>query len=559
VPAPFLTVSPGSLSFGRQAAGTTGAAQTVTLRNTGEQPLSIESIGLAGTSAANFAISGDSGEATLAPGEARTVQVTFTPSGAGLVDAQLTIQHNDTRPASPQKVGLSGIGQVPTISLSASLLPFSNQLVGSSSAEQTLTVTNTGQAPLVMGSLAIEGAHAGEFSVTDSSSGTLAPGESRTIGVRFTPAARGVRTASLSISDNAEGSPHRVGLSGTGIAPEVLLSPSSLEFGSQLLTTSNTQSVVLQNVGDAPLRVDTIALAGANVTDFSLASDGCAGQELLPGSICTLNVRFRPAAIGSRSASLVITDNAAGGPRVVPLSGTGGGPSIGFGISRLSTPTTLNFGEQAVGSVSSPQTLTITNTGTAPLTLSSIALAGTHAGEFAILTDTGAETLEAGASRTLTLRFTPGATGTRSASLTITSNVAGSPHTVVLSGTGMVTGGAGSPSLPSGAEFSVIAVDGVATSTKRVVISVGQSVTFQLKVKYPNGAAVELTGDANTRLFANARLGEFTSKSVWVAKPDAAGKTLVFFGRHYSPTTRKPLIDQVLVIVRPVRVRPGRR
>ena len=92
-----------------------------------------------------------------------------------------------------------------------------------------------------------------------------------------------------------------------------------------------------------------------------------------------------------------------------------------------------------------------------------------------------------------------------------------------------------------------------------MVITLGQSVTLKLQVSTRTGATTDRTADPNTRIFANARLGQFTGKNRWTAKPDAAGKTLVFYGRYYHPSTRRPIVDQVVVSVRPVRVRPGRR
>jgi bacillolysin len=98
-------------------------------------------------------------------------------------------------------------------------------------------------------------------------------------------------------------------------------------------------------------------------------------------------------------------------------------------------PTSLSFGSQQIGMTSAPQTVTLTNSGTTALSISGIALAGTNSGDFAKTTTCGSS-LAAAASCAINVTFTPTATGSRSATLQVTDNAAGSPHGVPLSGTG---------------------------------------------------------------------------------------------------------------------------
>jgi hypothetical protein len=215
------------------------------------------------------------------------------------------------------------------------------------------------------------------------------------------------------------------------------LNPTSVSFGNQNVgTTSAAQSVTLTDNGSLPLSISSIALAGTNATDFAQTNTCPTGSNTLAsGSSCTISVTFTPGATGARSASLILTDNAAGSPQSVALSGTGFTPAPAVSLN----PTTVSFGNQNVGSSSPAQAVTLTNSGTLPLSISSIALTGTNATDFA-QTNTcpsGSNTLAAGSSCTVSVTFTPGASGARSATLMFTDNAADSPQAVTLSGTGV--------------------------------------------------------------------------------------------------------------------------
>src|SRR5262249_2862453 len=103
------------------------------------------------------------------------------------------------------------------------------------------------------------------------------------------------------------------------------------------------------------------------------------------------------------------------------------------------SPTSLGFGNQNVGTTSAAQTISLTNTGTAALTISSIAISGTNAGDFA-QTNNCSATLNVNTSCTISVTFTPSATGTRTASVIVTDNAAGSPQSVALGGAGVTAG-----------------------------------------------------------------------------------------------------------------------
>ena len=127
--------------------------------------------------------------------------------------------------------------------------------------------------------------------------------------------------------------------------PGVATNPSGLTFPSQPVgTTSQPMTVTVSNTGPGrPLAISGVALSGTNAGDFAISSDACTGTSLGVNGTCTVGVSFSPAAIGARSASLVLTDNAVDSPQSLPLTGTGA-PSADAGISLGATPNPVKAG-----------------------------------------------------------------------------------------------------------------------------------------------------------------------------------------------------------------------
>jgi hypothetical protein len=223
-----------------------------------------------------------------------------------------------------QAVSLSRIGThtATAVSLSPASLAFGNQSVGTTSTAQTVNLSNTGNAALSITSLTVKGTNGSSFAQTNTCSKSLAPGAKCTISVTFTPATSGSDTASLSITDNASGSPQTVSFSGRGAAALASFSPTSLAFGNQPVgMTSSVQAVTLSNTGNAPLSIASLALTGTNASDFD-QSNTC-GSSLAAGANCTIVVMFTPSVTGTEAASLSISDNSSGSPQTVSLSGAG--------------------------------------------------------------------------------------------------------------------------------------------------------------------------------------------------------------------------------------------
>jgi len=314
---PNVGLSPSSLSFGNQPLGTMSAPQIVTVINTGSANLTITGVSFSGSDAADFSQTNTCGT-SVAPQASCAISVTFTPSRIGAESATLSL--SDNAPNSPQTVSLAGNGRggsgSPGVSLSPVQLTFGNQLVGTTSATQAVTLTNTGTAVLTVTSIAA----GGDFAQRNTCGSSVAAGANCTISVTFTPSGTGSRSASVSISDNAAGSPHTVSLTGTGTV--VGLSPASVSFGNQTVgTTSPPHTVTLTNHGSSALNLTTVRLAGTNAGDY--AQSNTCGTSVAAGASCTLTVTFTPKAKGLRSAILGVADNGGGSPQTVTLTGTG--------------------------------------------------------------------------------------------------------------------------------------------------------------------------------------------------------------------------------------------
>ena len=316
--APAASLTPISLAFASQAVGATSAAQSVTLTNTGTAALSISSIALTGTNPGNFAETNNCGS-SVAAGANCTISVTFKPSVSGAATAALSIADNVS--GSPQSVSLSGTGAASSASLSPTSLTFASQTVGASSAAQTITLTNSGNAALSVTSIAVSGANASDFAESNSCGSSVAAGANCTISVTFKPTAAGTRTAAVTLTDNATGSPQSVSLSGTGrgILPPAFPPPASPSAAKSVGATSAAQTITLTNSGNAALSITSIAVSGANASDFA-ETNNC-GSSVAAGANCTISVTFKPAAAGTRTAAVTLTDNATGSPQSVSLSG----------------------------------------------------------------------------------------------------------------------------------------------------------------------------------------------------------------------------------------------
>ena len=332
----------------------------------------------------------------------------------------------------------------PAVSLSIADLTFADRPVGTTSTAQTVTLTNNGEGVFTISSIAVSG----DFAQTNDCA-SLAASASCTFNVTFTPTAGGARTGILTIDSNDPSSPQIVALSGTGIAPAVSLTSTSLTFVAQLVgTTGDSQIVTLTNTGSASLNFSSIVASG----DFAQTND--CGTSVAAAASCTITVSFTPTGDGIRTGELILSSNDPNSPQSILLTGEG----IGVVSDLTLSASSLTFGDQLCTTTSSAQNVTLTNTGDAVINISSIFASG----EFTVTNDCGAS-VAAAASCTITVSFTPKVIGARTGSVTIVTDAPGSPHGIELSGTAV--------------ELSLMVT---AASQLEKTIEAGETATFQM-------------------------------------------------------------------------------
>ena len=326
IPAPTVTVTPSSSRITSAQALTVA----VTVNASSGSPTPTGSVMLTGGGYTSGAVTLSSGSATInVPADSLaigtdTLTATYTPDST----------------SSSTYASSTGMNSVtvttPPVTLAPNILTFSSETDGTTSAAQTVTLTNSGTAALIITSITASG----DFAQTHTCDASVAVGANCSISVTFAPTAAGSHTGSLTIADSATGSPQTVGLSGMGIAPTpgIMLSPSTLTFASQMTTsTSVVQTITLTNSGTAALYITSISASG----DFA-ETQNCA-SSVAAGANCTISVTFTPTASGSRTGALTITDNASGSPQTVTLSGTGVASGTGTPVTVSTRSTSLTI------------------------------------------------------------------------------------------------------------------------------------------------------------------------------------------------------------------------
>jgi hypothetical protein len=428
------TLSVTALSFPNTVVGQLSSAQTVTMTNSGSVPLTAIAISVSGA----FQQTNDC-TISLAANSSCAISVQFDPTAAGAQTGTLTVYDA----LHTQTVALSGTALAqPALGVNPPSLIFSAQTVGQASSSQTVTVSNTGGAPLANVGFQINGLFASSFSYGSTTCGaTLANGSSCTVQVIFTPTAGGGASASLVVSSSTSGvAAVSVSLSGTGQTPAGLnVNPAQIAF--PIVTPgqlSPAQTVTITNTGGAAASSLTLTAT----LPFSLVLNTC-GTSLASGASCSTGVIFSPSLNGPYTGTLTIASPSLTATTVIPLSGTGGTPG-----SVQVLPSLIAFPQTGVNLLSSPVTVTLTNPDSVN-SLGSFSL-GVTAG-FRLVSTTCTSSLAAGASCIALVEFAPTIPGAQSGSLTVSSSALTSGSFVPLSGRGFDFGLA-----PSGSSSQTI-------------------------------------------------------------------------------------------------------
>ncbi len=428
-----------SVSFGNQPiASTTVPPQAVAIFNRGDAPLNVSAIQIGGTNSADFPLTGTGSclSGSVAPNGECSLEIGFVPSVCGAEAGELTF--TDDAAGNPQTLPILGTGGGITCALSASTtnLNFGTAPVNGAPQKQTVTITNIGTDTLENPQIAVTGAIV--FAISGKQCGTLSPGNVCTVTVGFAPTAAQSYTGQLSVSFTGSGQQATqllialTGMGGTG-TPTAGVSPLSILFPAQAVNSQAApQTVTVANSGTAPLTISGATLTGSGATAFAISAAGGAGctgsnATVAVGGTCTLTLTFSPASAGSFAAALTISDNAANSPQIIPVQGSGTSPSLAI------APMSAAFGTNTMGIASSAVPITIANSGTSTIQISSVTLTGTGAADFSAPNNC-VPVVAAGKSCTISVSFNPTQTGTRSATLQISDSAPQSPQMIAVTG-----------------------------------------------------------------------------------------------------------------------------
>ncbi len=314
----------------------------------------------------------------------------------------------------------------PVLEVTPPALNFGAVTIGSSPS-LAVTVQNTGDGTINVTSVTGPSV---PYSMTNGCiSAALLSGQTCTITIQFTPTATGSFNDSLQV--NTDAGNQTVNITGTGqtvSTTQILVSPTTVNFGTVNLGSSTTSNVQVQNIGTADLNVTFVGSFSPSV--FSLDSNGCT-LPVAPGNTCDISVRFTPATGSTYLGSFQINSN--GGNQLVTLNGTGqANPTPQISVS----PTTVNFGFVGVGS-STTRNVQVQNIGTADL---NVTFVGSFTpSEFSLDSNGCTSPVAPGNTCDISVRFAPAAEITYNGSFQINSN--GGNRTVNLNGTAEIGGG----------------------------------------------------------------------------------------------------------------------
>lgn len=211
-----------------------------------------------------------------------------------------------------------------TLSVEPSGLFLGEVAVGSAGTAE-LTVANTGEGELTVEAFRVGGRNASMFSV-DADTLTLAPGEERSVTVRFAPTSEGPKAADLVVSAS-NGETVEVGLVAAASGPNLVIEPRQVDFGTVGTGTSATRTVTISNDGSGPITLEDARIRGADGSEFGVT--GFASGTLEAGASREVTVEFAPSAAGQQTARLVVeTDNDAFSQVGVQLRGAVNAPEV---------------------------------------------------------------------------------------------------------------------------------------------------------------------------------------------------------------------------------------
>jgi hypothetical protein len=312
----------------------------------------------------------------------------------------------------------------PAASVSPASLTFAATAIGGNTLPQLVTVTNSGSGQLRVTGATLSGSAANDFRVGNTCKLPLSKNQRCAISLAFRPSVAGVREATLNIATSDKTLSVKLSGSTSSGAPKIEMSPASLAFGSVNVGSSGSaQKITLTNSGDADFSVGALRAGGDDAFDFQLRTT--CESKLSAGKSCDINVAFAPKSPGEKTAFIAVAGSSPGNRVSTKMSGTGVGSKLVVSNLRLA------FAEQATGTSSAPQSVTLSNGGNAALSFGKISLAGPNAGDF-VQSNTCTSGLAPGANCVVTVVYKPTVAGPKNAAISVTGNFGTAPALIAV-------------------------------------------------------------------------------------------------------------------------------
>jgi hypothetical protein len=510
-PPTLFAISPTSFDFGDTPLNAPSPQQLVTITNVSGAPIVMSGVG---GGAGPFGGSQDCQGLTIAAGASCHMYYQFTPTAVGAQTRSTSGSWN----GQPFAFTFKGNG-VNQFLITPTAFDFGDVPVGTTSAQQLVTITNLGSTPVVMSGV---GGGGGLFGGSQDCQGlTIAAGASCHMYYAFTPTVAGPQTGSTSGTWN--GQPFSFAFSGNGTSTAAppskpfLITPTSLDFGDTPLNAPSAQQVVtVTNVSGAPI---VMSGAGGAAGAFGGSQD-CQGLTIAAGDSCHMYYQFTPTGLGAQTGSASGNWNG----QTFSLNFTGNG------VSRfLVTPTAFDFGEVPVGTTSAQQVVTITNMGSTPAVMSG---AGGAGGAFGGSQDCQGVTIAAGASCHMYYQFSPTAPGLQAGSASGSWN--GQAFSLAFTGNGL------SDALP--VVTSIAPTHGPISGGTSVTIT-GTGLSGATAVTFGSSPATSFTVMSDTQVIAKSPAQAAGVQDVTVTTP--AGTTTVSVADRFTYVAARPSVTHV--------------
>ncbi len=452
---------------------------TYTIQNPGTATLNISNITISGAQASDFTVT-SAIPTTIAPGASATFTVLFNPSATGVRNAMVIITSDDSDEASfdfairgtgtNAEANVTGNGVTivdgDTTPAAADHTAFGTTDILAGTITRTFTIQNAGTTTLTVGTPALSGTGAAQFSISTMPATSVAAGSSTTFSVTFNPSATGTQSAVITFTNNdGDENPYNFAISGVGADPEIVLTGNGLgindgdttpattdgtNFGSMTVVAGSViHSFTIHNAGSGtmPLTISGVTITGTNAADFTLTQSPT--SPVAVNGQTTFQITFNPSGTGTRTATVNIANNDSNeSPYDFAISGFGTQPEInvtGNGVSIVSGDATpalsdnTDFGTVSIENGSTLVTYTIQNTGVGAMTVGAITFSGVNAADFTLHT-MPASSVAQSASTTFQVKFSPTTIGTKTATISIVNDDSNeNPYTFAITGLGVRT------------------------------------------------------------------------------------------------------------------------